>query len=810
MTEQEFNKRRAAALLAAAHVCPDKLRKVQMLYEAGELMQAANPYGCNQYGHGWKQAHNGISSKKAPKGGSGGKKDEENEKPADQSKKPTKQPNKKPHDKKPTQAPKSPSKPTKAPVSNTQPNVPSKPTYAPQQPNVPGQTPAKPETPSKPTFAPQQKPQAPVKPPTKAPTQVPAGTKPKPQPSKVPAPTTVQQEPKAPFAPPTKQPNKAPAQLPSGGAKTPMPTPQQEPVAPVQKNPSTPQQQQPSAGATKPQTAPQQQQSPKPQAQQPQEPPQPTPQQKQPLPAQQEKQPAAPQQKQPLPAQQEQQPAPTQQQQPSEGATKPQPAPGQQYAPQQQQTPGEAQQTQPNKAPLKKVPTPQQQAQQPTPQQGQQPANQQQAQTTPPQQNGQQPNKPQTTKNPPASSQQDIPTAKPIPNSAKQPEQEATNQSQTEQPMSEANKKFAAKAEAKVKQYDKLLSSLDKKIQDAQNQEGSEDLVNKLNGIKDKIKNSRAIAKLAIDLAKEGMDVSKYSKKAWKSPKQYEKEIKDAVDTAKKAATTPPAKQPATPEQQYDAQQNNTQNESTKPTDEAWSHFGETGKVNVSPNDKKIADMIFRQKEVDRWETPSSGELTPKQMTDLRVGRDKILEDGHKEDVMDKFTGLYFKDINAAQSDKNEYDRLSEEDKDVVDTWNEIQNSQIIPEGTILSRGCGSGQFGPEGSMPLLDKFAAGYDLTAKDIAELNAELKKLEGTQFQNPRSSSSAIDPIKTRQFGPIKIEYVAGKGTRGFYVGDRGYCGDETEIVIGNKNIMTIISAKVVDGVPYFVMRVDGIPD
>ncbi|MGN0874544.1 MAG: hypothetical protein ACI4OZ_05085 [Akkermansia sp.] len=67
MTEQEFNKRRAAALLAAAHVCTDKLRKVQMLYEAGELMQAANPYGCNQYGHGWKQPHNGISSKKAPK-----------------------------------------------------------------------------------------------------------------------------------------------------------------------------------------------------------------------------------------------------------------------------------------------------------------------------------------------------------------------------------------------------------------------------------------------------------------------------------------------------------------------------------------------------------------------------------------------------------------------------------------------------------------------------------------------------------------------------------------------------------------------
>ena len=374
MTEQEFNKRRAAALLAAAHVCTDKLRKVQMLYEAGELMQAANPYGCNQHGHGWKQPHNGISSKKAPKGGTGGKKDEETEKPADQSK-----------------------KPTKAPVSNTQPNVPSKPTYAPQQPNVPGQTPAKPETPS-------------------------------------------------------------------------------------------------------------------------------------------------------------------------------------------------------------------------------------------------------------------------------------------------------------------------------------------------------------------------------------------------------------------------------KPTDEAWSHFGETAKVKVSPKDKKIADMIFRQKEVDRWGTPSSGELTPKQMTDLREGRDKILEDGHKEDVMDKFTGNYFKYINAAQSDKNEYDRLQEKDKDLVDTWNEIQNSQIIPEGTILSRGCYSEQFGPEGSMPLLDKFCKGYryDLTAKDIAELNAELKKLEGTQFQNPRSSSSAIDPGQTRKFGPIKIEYVAGKGTRGFYVGNKGHCGDETEIVIGNKNIMTIIGAKVVDGVPYFVMRVDGIPD
>ena len=166
--------------------------------------------------------------------------------------------------------------------------------------------------------------------------------------------------------------------------------------------------------------------------------------------------------------------------------------------------------------------------------------------------------------------------------------------------------------------------------------------------------------------------------------------------------------------------------------------------------------------------------------------------------------------LYEAQSDKNEYDRLSEKDKDVADTWHEIQNSQIIPEGTLLSRGCHSGQFGPEGSMPLPDKFDKENYLTAKDIAELNAELKKLEGTQFQNPRSSSSAIDPIETKRFGPIKIEYVAGKGTRGFYVGSKGYYGNETEIVIGNKNIMTIIGARVVNGVPYFVIRVDGIPD
>ncbi|MGN0810154.1 MAG: hypothetical protein ACI4PY_01490 [Akkermansia muciniphila] len=770
MTEQEFNKRRAAALLAAAHVCTDKLRKVQMLYEAGELMQAANPYGCNQHGHGWKQPHNGISSKKAPKGGTGGKKDEETEKPADQSKKPTKQPNKKPQNKKPTQAPKPPAKPTKAPVPNTQPVAPSKPTYAPQQPNVPGQTPAKPKTPSNTAYTPQQKPQATVKTPTKAPTQVPAGTKPKPQPSKVPAPTTVQQEPKAPFAPPTKQPNKAPAQLPSGGAKTPMPTPQQEPVAPVQKTPatgktpSTPQQQQPSAGATKPQTAPQQPQSPKPQAQQPQEP-QPT-----------------PQQKQPLPAQQEQQPAPTQQQQPSAGATKPQPAPGQQYAPQQQQTPGEAQQTQPNKAPLKKVPTPQQQAQQPTPQQGQQPANQQQAQTTPPQQNGQQPNKPQTTKNPPASSQQDIPTAKPIPNSAKQPEQEATNQSQTEQPMSEANKKFAAKAEAKVKQYDKLLSSLDKKIKKLDfiahlnKDENLAQSVNELKAIRDEIKKSRAVAKLAIDLAKEGMDVSKYSKKAWKSPKLYEKEINDAIDNAKKKSHTAIPQQQKTPahvkQDETPTQQDNSHNESTKPTDKAWSHFGETAKVNVPPNDKKTADMILKQKEVDRFKTPSSGELNEKQLTDLREGRDKLLQNIENSRALSEFTGDgYDEFMNRAQHDREFYKTLSPYEKDTVDTWNRLQNSQIIPEGTILSRGCHSKQFGPEGSMPLLDKLDAGHDLTAKDIAELNAELKKLEGTQFTNPRSSSSSMSPVVADGFGPIKIEYVAGKGARGVYVGKGG---------------------------------------
>lgn len=148
--------------------------------------------------------------------------------------------------------------------------------------------------------------------------------------------------------------------------------------------------------------------------------------------------------------------------------------------------------------------------------------------------------------------------------------------------------------------------------------------------------------------------------------------------------------------------------------------------------------------------------------------------------------------------------------KETVDTWDRLQNSQIIPEGTILSRGCHSGQFGPEGSMPLLDKFDAGYDLTAKDIAELNAELKKLEGTQFTNPRSSSSSMSPVVADGFGPIKIEYVAGKGARGVYVGKRGTMGNEQEIVVGNKNKITILRAKVVDGVPYFVMRVDGIPD
>ncbi len=163
-----------------------------------------------------------------------------------------------------------------------------------------------------------------------------------------------------------------------------------------------------------------------------------------------------------------------------------------------------------------------------------------------------------------------------------------------------------------------------------------------------------------------------------------------------------------------------------------------------------------------------------------------------------------------AQSDKNEYDRLPEKDKDVVDTWHEIQNSQIIPEGTLLSRGCHSEQFDPEGSMPLPDKFDKENYLTAKDIAELNAELKKLEGTQFTNPRSSSSSMSPLVAGGFGPIKIGYVAGKGARGVFVGKRGAMGNEQEIVAGNKNKITILSAKVVDGVPYFVMRVDGIPD
>lgn len=37
-----------------------------------------------------------------------------------------------------------------------------------------------------------------------------------------------------------------------------------------------------------------------------------------------------------------------------------------------------------------------------------------------------------------------------------------------------------------------------------------------------------------------------------------------------------------------------------------------------------------------------------------------------------------------------------------------------------------------------------------------------------------------------------------------------GNEQEIVVGNKNKITILRAKVIDGVPYFVMRVDGIPD
>ena len=93
----------------------------------------------------------------------------------------------------------------------------------------------------------------------------------------------------------------------------------------------------------------------------------------------------------------------------------------------------------------------------------------------------------------------------------------------------------------------------------------------------------------------------------------------------------------------------------------------------------------------------------------------------------------------------------------------------------------------PEGSMPLPDKFDAGYDLTAKDIAELNAKLKKTEGNQFQNARSSSSAMDPIQTGKFYPIKIKYIAGKGARGVFVGEKGSYGNEQEIVVGNKSMI-----------------------
>ena len=70
--------------------------------------------------------------------------------------------------------------------------------------------------------------------------------------------------------------------------------------------------------------------------------------------------------------------------------------------------------------------------------------------------------------------------------------------------------------------------------------------------------------------------------------------------------------------------------------------------------------------------------------------------------------------------------------------------------------------------------------------------------------------MSPVVPDDFGPIKIEYVAGKGVRGVFVSEKGSYGNEQEIVVDIKSMITIIGAKVVDGVPYFVMRVDGIPD
>lgn len=39
-------------------------RTLTELLDEADAIEAANPYGCNQYGEGWKQAHNGKQSKK--------------------------------------------------------------------------------------------------------------------------------------------------------------------------------------------------------------------------------------------------------------------------------------------------------------------------------------------------------------------------------------------------------------------------------------------------------------------------------------------------------------------------------------------------------------------------------------------------------------------------------------------------------------------------------------------------------------------------------------------------------------------------
>lgn len=47
--------------------------------------------------------------------------------------------------------------------------------------------------------------------------------------------------------------------------------------------------------------------------------------------------------------------------------------------------------------------------------------------------------------------------------------------------------------------------------------------------------------------------------------------------------------------------------------------------------------------------------------------------------------------------------------------------------------------------------------------------------------------MDPIQTKKFDPIKIEYIAGKGARGVFVGEKGSYGNEQEIVVDNKSMI-----------------------